>query len=582
MKIWNQSFALLQKIGKALMLPVSVLPVAGLLLGVGSAHFSWLPEIISNIMAQSGGVIFSNLPLIFAIGVALGLTKNDGVSALAATVGYAVLLGTLGVMAKILSVDAKEIMGISAIDTGVFGGILVGGLAAWCFNRFFRIQLPPYLGFFSGKRCVPIITSFGAIALGILLSFIWPPIGQGIASFSHWAASENPSLAFSTYGFVERLLIPFGLHHIWNVPFFFEVGQYIDPTTGKTITGEIARFISGDPTAGNMTGGYLFKMWGLPGAALAIWHTAKPENKKRIAGIMASAALTSFLTGITEPLEFAFLFVAPLLYGFHAVLCGVAYWLCINLGIKHGTTFSHGLIDYVVLFKQSHYALWLLVIGPAWAALYYGVFKTVINKFDLKTPGREDDTAELSTQASSQTSDKPREIIAALGGAANIVSLDACITRLRVEVEEIAKVNRARLTELGAAGVVTVGRGVQAIFGTQSDNLKTEMEQVLKSDSASPSHAVAAPTPQSSAPVTAISLEQLKELHPESPAWEKALGGQGNIAELQSCAYNRLRVQLKDGSQLNESSLLSSGVNAVVKITANVFHLVMAPQKSLG
>ncbi len=324
MSTWKGGFGWLQKIGKSLMLPVSVLPAAGLLLGVGSAKFSWLPEVVSTIMAQSGGAIFGNLPLIFAIGVALGITNNDGVAALAAVIGYAVLIATMGVMAPLLDYEPRTIMGIPSIETGVFGGILIGSVAAILFNRYYRLQLPAYLGFFAGKRSVPILTAGAAIVTGIALSFIWPPIGDAIDKFSRWAAAGNPAAAFALYGVVERSLIPFGLHHIWNVPFFFEVGQYVEQATGKIIRGEIYRFTAGDPTAGNLAGGYLFKMWGLPAAALAIWQTARPENRAKVGGIMISAALTSFLTGITEPIEFSFLFVAPLLYGIHALLAGVA------------------------------------------------------------------------------------------------------------------------------------------------------------------------------------------------------------------------------------------------------------------
>ena len=227
----NAAFALLQKTGKSLMLPVSVLPVAGLLLGIGSAHFTWLPSALSDVMAQSGGAIFSNLPLIFAIGVALGVTQNDGVAALASVVGYAVLLATMGVMAQLFGYEPKAIMGIQSIETGVFGGIVVGSIAGWLFNKYYRIQLPQYLGFFAGKRFVPIATALACIVVGIILSIVWPPIGRAIDAFSRWGASGNPAAAFALYGVVERSLIPFGLHHIWNVPFFFEVGQY--PRSGQ-------------------------------------------------------------------------------------------------------------------------------------------------------------------------------------------------------------------------------------------------------------------------------------------------------------------------------------------------------------
>ena len=230
---FKNAFSLLQKIGKCMMLPVSVLPVAGILLGVGSADFSWLPESVSQVMAASGNAIFGLLPLLFAIGVAIGLTENDGVAALAGTVGFVVFLAAMG-GALLRGIETTDIAGISTIDTGVFGGIMVGLIAAAAFNRFYRIQLPSYLGFFAGKRAVPIITAFSVIVLGVVLSFIWPPIGSGINAFSHWAVHGQPALAFTIYGLVERSLLPFGLHHVWNVPFFFQAGTYVDPATGRS------------------------------------------------------------------------------------------------------------------------------------------------------------------------------------------------------------------------------------------------------------------------------------------------------------------------------------------------------------
>src|SRR6187399_2338285 len=395
MSSFQNAFSLLQKIGKCMMLPVSVLPVAGILLGVGSANFTWLPDALSQVMAASGGAIFANLPLLFAIGVAIGLTENDGVAALAGTVGYVVFLAAMGICAKVQGIETKPIMGIPSIETGVFGGIIVGLIAASVFNRFYKIKLPSYLGFFAGKRAVPIITAFAVIVVGAVLSFVWPPIGSGIDSFSHWAVHGRPALAFTIYGVVERALIPFGLHHVWNVPFFFQAGEFVNPANGEVVHGEIARYIAGDPTAGNMSGGYLFKMFGLPAAALAMWRAARPEQREKVGGIMVSAALTAFLTGITEPIEFAFLFVAPVLYVIHAVLAGLAYFSCVALGIKHGFTFSHGLIDYIVLFPNSHGALWLLVLGPLWAGVYYGVFSFAIRHYNLLTPGREVETESM-------------------------------------------------------------------------------------------------------------------------------------------------------------------------------------------
>lgn len=326
-----------------------------------------------------------------------------------------------------------------------------------------------------------------------MLSFIWPPIGGAIKAFSNWAVHGQPALAFTIYGVVERALIPFGLHHVWNVPFFFQAGDFHDPASGQVVHGEIARFISGDPTAGNMTGGYLFKMWGLPAAAIAMWRSARPENRAKVGGIMISGALTAFLTGITEPIEFAFLFVAPVLYGIHAVLAGLAYCLCVLLGIKHGFTFSHGLIDYVVLFPKSHGALWLFVLGPVWAVLYYSVFTYAIRKFNLMTPGREVEDESVKAARDTGADSFALQLVRALGGRSNIVNLDACITRLRVQVADVQKANAETLKALGAAGVLVVGDGVQAIFGTRSENLKTEIQEYLKSagseaDEVEPAH----------------------------------------------------------------------------------------------
>jgi PTS system glucose-specific IIC component len=537
------AFTVLQKIGRSLMLPVSVLPVAGILLGVGSAQFPWLPDVVSNIMAQAGGVIFGNLALIFAISVVLGLTGNDGVATLAAVVGFVVLLATMGVMAAVFGYKPTTVMGIQSIETGVFGGILVGGIAAWLFNRYYRIQLPTYLGFFAGKRFVPIVTALACIIAGVILSVVWPPIGQAISAFSTWAAAGNPKLAFFLYGVVERALLPFGLHHIWNVPFFFEVGQFVT-ATGEVIRGEIYRFTAGDPTAGNMAGGYLFKMWGLPAAALAMWYTARPENRAKVGGIMISAALTSFLTGITEPIEFSFLFAAPQLYAIHAFFAGVAYYLCIELGIRHGTTFSHGLIDFIVLFSRSTHGLWLLWIGPLWALMYFALFRLMIVRFDLKTPGREPE-AELDTSAPAQPASAPelaRELIRAFGGAANIGALDACITRLRVQLHDMSRADPARLKALGATGVVAVGNNLQAIFGTRSENLKSDMEAHLR---------------------------------PAGTGVVHALGGPSNVERAEVCAITRVRVVVKDAGLVSEAALVAAGVAAVMRLPGHTLHLIV-------
>src|SRR6187402_1448898 len=575
MSAFKNAFSVLQKVGKCMMLPVSVLPVAGILLGVGAANFSWLPEAVSQVMAAAGSAIFGNLPLLFAIGVAIGLTENDGVAALASTVGYVVFLAALGVCAKLHGIETKAIMGIPSIETGVFGGIIVGLIAAAAFNRFYRIQLPSYLGFFAGKRAVPIITAFAVIIVGAVLSFVWPPIGGAIDAFSHWAVHGRPALAFAIYGVVERGLIPFGLHHVWNVPFFFQAGEFTNPANNEIVHGEIARFIAGDPTAGNMTGGYLFKMFGLPAAAFAMWRAARPEQRKKVGGIMMSAALTAFLTGITEPIEFAFLFLAPVLYGVHALLAGAAYSLCIVLGIKHGFTFSHGLIDYIVLFPQSTNALWLLVLGPIWGAVYYGVFSFAIRHFNLLTPGREVESESTTVVHSVAGDSFARRLVRAFGGRSNIVHLDACITRLRVKLADVGKASVDSLKGLGAAGVVVVGDGVQAIFGTQSENLKTDMQEYLKGAGPEADEVEAPSAVRSSTPSWSQPPLRDPDAARKAQSYIAALGGKANIVRVEACAETRLRLVVRDESQIQDAALKSEGIAALVRLDGGkIFHLL--------
>ena len=571
-------FAFLQKIGKALMLPVSVLPVAGLLLGIGSAHFAILPPTLSNVMAQSGGAIFGALPLIFAIGVALGLTDNDGVAALAATVGFVVLLATLGVLAAYFGLTPKPIMGIDSMDTGVFGGILIGGVAGALFNRYFRIKLPPYLGFFAGKRFVPIVTAFAAIAIGVVLSLVWPPIQSAIDVFSRYAAYGNPRAAVFMYGFVERLLLPFGLHHIWNVPFFFQIGSFVD-RSGKIVTGDIARFFAGDPTAGILGGAYLFKMWGLPAAAVAMWHSARPENRARVGSIMVSAAFTSFLTGITEPIEFSFLFVAPVLYLVHAFLAGFAQLLFNVLGAHLGFTFSQGFIDYVLYYTLDTRPWLVLVVGPVYALIYYGVFRFFIERLNLMTPGREREDAASASVAMASEDSLARQLVLAFGGRRNIKSLDACITRLRVELHDIAKASPDRLKTLGAAGVMNVGKNLQAVFGTRSENLKSDMEAYLKTAGSEQDEDVAA-TASTAAPAVSVDAAAMAR---DPAAAEKArgyidaLGGRQNIQTVTACAVTRLRVTVRDAKAVDERALAAAGANGVMHVPGPAMHVIVGP-----
>ncbi|WP_374510489.1 PTS glucose transporter subunit IIBC [Niveibacterium sp.] len=577
--MFTNAFAGLQKIGKALMLPVAVLPVAGLLLGLGATDFHTTNTVflaILSLMKNAGDVIFGNLPLIFAIGVALGFTENDGVAAIAATIGYLVMTVTLGVMAGLMGIKPDTIMGLPSIQTGVFGGILAGGLAAFMFNRYFRIALPAYLGFFAGKRFVPIITAIAAIALGAALSIVWPPIGGAIKAFSHWAAVSDPRTAATVYGFVERLLIPFGLHHIWNVPFFFEMGSFLDPSTGKMVSGDINRFFAGDPTAGVLAGAFFFKMFGLPAAAIAIWHTAKPENKLAVGGMMVSAALTSFLTGITEPIEFAFLFVAPVLYFIHALLAASCQFVANTLDMHMGFTFSQGGIDFLMfnlIGNKSQGAWYVFILGPIYAAIYYSVFRFVIVKFNLKTPGREDAAEEGAAQAMGEgKGGKARDLVIAFGGRGNIKSLDACITRLRIAVADPSRVDQARLKALGASGVVVVGNGIQAIFGPLSENMKGDMEDYLKSTSAEADLAapVATVATAAAAPVGANAQQKAR-----AEKIRAALGGAANVRALEALAATRLRVELADAAKVDTAALKNAGVQATMPVEGGAMHLIV-------
>ena len=546
------AFTYLQKMGKALMIPVAVLPVAGLLLGIGAANFSWMPSVVSSLMRESGNAIFANMALLFAVAVALGFTGNDGVAAIAATVAYTVMLATMAVMAKVF--------GVESIQTGVFGGILAGGLAAVMFNRFYKISLPPWLGFFAGKRFVPIITAVLAIGLGLALSVVWPPMQRGINVFSHWAAVGDPRLAATVYGFVERLLVPFGLHHIWNAPFFYEIGSYTD-ASGQVVHGDIQRYFAGDPTAGILGGAFLFKMFGLPAAAIAMWREAPKEKRAQVGGIMLSAALTSFVTGITEPIEFAFLFVAPGLYLLHALLAASAQFVMATLDTHMGFTFSQGGIDFLLfnVLNPNSQRWWLvLVLGPAYALLYFFTFRAAIRWFHLKTMGREppEEVAKLPALPAAP-GDQARELVRAFGGRNNFESLDACVTRLRVSVKDPDEVDEARLKHLGATGVMVVGNNVQAVFGPLSENLKTAMQEYLSQP------------------------ETPKPAEVDAQALLPSLGGRQNVKTLELVALTRLRVELNDVTRFDEPAALMAGVRAVMHPSAQVVHLIIgenAPQ----
>ncbi|UAS20564.1 glucose-specific PTS transporter subunit IIBC [Staphylococcus pseudintermedius] len=505
------------------MLPVAILPAAGILLALGNAMHNeqlvslapWLKHevfvILSTIMESAGQVVFDNLPLLFAVGTALGLAGGDGVAALAALVGYLIMNATIGKVmhisidqifsfadgAKTLSQANKLpqhalILGIPTLQTGVFGGIIMGALAAWCYNKFYNITLPQFLGFFAGKRFVPIVTSLVAIVTGVVLAFVWPPIQEGLNDLSNFLLNKNLVLTTFIFGIIERSLIPFGLHHIFYAPFWFEFGSYVNQA-GEVVRGDqriwMAQMKDGvEFTAGAFTTGkYPFMMFGLPAAAYAIYRQARPERKKIVGGLMLSAALTSFLTGITEPLEFSFLFVAPILYVLHVLLAGTSFLVMHLLDVKIGMTFSGGFIDYILYgllnWDRTH-ALYVIPVGIVYAIIYYFLFTFVIKHMNLKTPGREDEVAETRDTSVERL---PFDVLDAMGGKDNVKHLDACITRLRVEVLDKAKVDVNALKELGAAGVLEVGNNMQAIFGPKSDQIKHDMALIMKGEITSPS-----------------------------------------------------------------------------------------------
>jgi PTS system N-acetylglucosamine-specific IIC component len=386
------NLAPVQKFGRSLMLPIAALPVAALLLRLGQddllGHDGLGWDNVAAVIGAGGNALFANLPLLFAVGIAIGMAKKaDGSTALAAVVGYLVFKAVGDAMSpQILDDD-------TLINYGVLGGIVMGLVSAWLWQRYHRISLPPYLAFFGGRRFVPIITSFAAIVISVLMNFVYPVFDSGITNLGEWV-TENSVLGGFVYGTINRLLIPLGLHHILNNPPWFVFGSYTDGA-GDVWHGDILRFLHGDPTAGAfMTGFFPIMMFALPAAALAIWHEAKPSQKAAVGGIMLSAALTSFLTGVTEPLEFAFMFVAWPLYIIHAVLTGTSLALVNALDIKDGFGFSAGLFDYALNFNIATKPLLLIVIGLGYAFVYYFTFRFVIRRWNLRTPGREEEGEE--------------------------------------------------------------------------------------------------------------------------------------------------------------------------------------------
>ncbi|WP_060681481.1 glucose-specific PTS transporter subunit IIBC [Virgibacillus halodenitrificans] len=502
--MFKKAFGVLQKVGKALMLPVALLPAAGLLLGLGNAAqqetmLNYLPflgadwvQLLATVMEDAGGVIFGNLALIFAIGVAIGLA-GDGAAGLAALVGYLVLnqvmSSWIGVSPDMLENDPgfASVLGIPTLQTGVFGGIIVGLIAAFCYNRYHNIEMPSFLGFFAGKRFVPIVTAAMSFVAGLILLIVWPPVQDAMNSASYWLIEEGTYLAVFFFGFIKRLLIPFGLHHIFHAPFWYEFGSYTN-AAGELVRGDMTIFFEQlkdgvEITAGNfMAGEFPVMMFGLPAAALAMYHTARPEKKKLVAGLLGSAALTSFLTGITEPIEFTFMFISPVLFFIHAVLDGFSFVLMTWLDVNVGYTFSGGAIDFFLFgILPGKEPWWItIILGIIFAVVYYVIFRFFIQKFNLMTPGREKaDEDTDNTTSKVKTGDLAFNVLEAMGGQENIAHLDACITRLRVSVNSISQVDKDRLKKLGAAGVLEVGDNIQAIFGPRSETIKGQMQDIM-------------------------------------------------------------------------------------------------------
>lgn len=512
-------FSQLQRLGKSLMLPIALLPAAGILLRLGQDDMLGKYDVpvigpFFDAMSAGGSGLFDNLSILFAVGVAIGFAKKaDGSTALAAVAGYLVTQAVFESMSPVVLDGVTDENGDQAmIDYSVFIGIIIGLVTAWLYDRYHTIKLPPYLGFFGGRRFVPIIVSLAALFISFALSYVYPAFNSGLTSVGEFIADTGPLGAF-VYGFANRMLIPLGLHHILNTYIWFLYGDY------DGATGELTRFAAGDPSAGALTSGfYPILMFGLPAAALAMIHVAKPRQKKIAIGIFSAAGLTAFLTGVTEPLEFSFMFLAFPLYVVHAILTGLSLAISQALDIHLGFSFSAGLID-LLLYGTAPAAknIPLLVIqGLIFAALYYVMFRWVITRWNLRTPGREPD-AEFEASQEAGDADggdsgddgdggtvgtaRARQLIAAFGGAGNLRHVDACITRLRMEVADKSAVDQSRLRALGASGVMEVGNNVQAVFGTESDTLKDEITAEL---SGTPSGETAEPTTPtaSAAPVT--------------------------------------------------------------------------------
>ena len=558
-------FPAIQKLGRSLMLPIAVLPVAGLLLRLGQPDLLDLPYV-----AAAGNAVFAHLGLLFSIGVAVGLARgNNGAAGLAAVVAY--LVTTEG--AKVLiNVPAAEIgdaagqlaslIGANYKDAAIAklsvpAGLLCGIMAGDFYNRFAEIRLPDYLAFFAGRRFVPIVSGFGALLLAAVFGFGWPLLEQGMNALSEGVVNAG-GVGLFVYGLLNRLLIITGLHHILNNIAWFIVGDY------QGVTGDLRRFFAGDPAAGAfMTGFFPVMMFGLPAACLAMYHAAGPGHRKAVGGLLLSMGLTSFLTGITEPIEFTFMFLAPALYAIHAVLTGMSMVAMDLFGVRQGFGFSAGLFDYVLNFNNATRPLLIIAFGAVYFIVYYLLFRWFIARFNVPTPGRTGQVA-AEGEADKGGDDEITGLIAALGGAGNLLDIDACTTRLRLRIADQGKVDEARLKALGAAGLLRpTSDTLQVVIGLRADEIASKMRDILGARTSAPAPK-APPGEQGGLPQAPGSMAQ--------PLWE-ALGGAGNI--LAAEAYGtRLTVTLRRVDDADEAAVAAAGFRGLAQAGPGRVHVV--------
>lgn len=538
----------LQKLGRSLMLPIAVLPVAGLLLRLGQ------PDLLDiGFIANAGNAIFSNLALIFAIGVAIGFADDDnGAAGLAGVVGYLVLNAVL----ETLNPD---------INMGVLSGIIIGSVAGVLYNRYKAIKLPDYLAFFGGRRFIPIVTGLSAVILGGLFGVIWPPVQQGIDQLGQWLIDAG-DLGLFVYGVLNRILIVTGLHHVLNSFVWFVFGSY------DGATGDLNRFFAGDPTAGSFMAGFFpVMMFGLPAAALAMYHAAPRSRRAQVGGLLLSLALTAFLTGVTEPIEFSFMFLAPLLYAMHAVLTGISMAVMNMLDVKLGFTFSAGAFDYALSYGLSTNGWMMIPVGLVYFVLYYIVFRWAIVRFDLPTPGREPQLASASAPVGAGAGERGPAFVKALGGAANLVSVGACTTRLRLVTNDDSAIDEPALKALGARGILHLrGGGLQVILGPIADAVADDIRIAVRD------HGKTLETPAAAASDAALSDARLDE--DSRRAWLAALGGADNIRSIAAVAATRLRLELAERDRLDETALNSLGTAGIQRLESGVIHLVVGRQ----